>query len=100
MFGKRLVSGIILVILAAFILIQGGPILFFASLALSLIGLFELYRVLKIEKELPGMIGYLAVLGYYLILWTGRSEFVTFLAVALVLCLITVYLLTFTKYKT
>ncbi|MBR5268246.1 MAG: phosphatidate cytidylyltransferase [Lachnospiraceae bacterium] len=100
MFGKRLVSGIILVILAAFILIQGGPILFFVSLGLSLIGLFELYRVLKIEKELPGAIGYLAVLAYYLILWTGRSEFVTFLAVALVLCLMTVYVFTFPKYQT
>lgn len=99
MFGKRLVSGIILVILAAFILIQGGPILFFVSLALSLIGLFELYRVLKIERVLPGMIGYLAVLGYYLILWTGRSEFVTFLAVALVLSLMTAYVFTFPKYQ-
>jgi len=100
MFGKRLVSGIILVILAAFILIQGGPVLFFVSLALSLIGLFELYRVLKIEREIPGMIGYLAVLGYYLILWTGHSEFVTFLVVALVLLLMTVYVFTFPKYRT
>ncbi len=100
MFGKRLVSGIVLVILAAFILIQGGPILFCVSLALSLIGLYELYRVLKIEREIPGIIGYLAVLGYYMILLTGRSELVTFLAVALVLLLMTVYVFTFPKYKT
>ena len=100
MFGKRLVSGIILVILAAFSLIQGGSILFFVSLALSLIGLFELYRVLKIEKEIPGVIGYLAVLGYYLILWTCRTEFVTFFMVALVLSLMTAYVLTFPKYQT
>ena len=100
MFGKRLVSGIILVILAAFILIQGGPILFFVSLGLSLIGIFELYRVLKIEKEIPGAIGYLAVLGYYFILWTGHSEYVTFLVVALVLSLMTAYVFTFPKYQT
>ena len=100
MFGKRLVSGIILVILAAIILIQGGSILFFVSLGLSLIGVFELYRVLKIEKEIPGVIGYLAVLGYYLILWTGSSEYVTFLAVALVLSLMTAYVFTFPKYQT
>lgn len=100
MFGKRLVSGIVLVILAAFILIQGGSILFSVSLALSLIGLFELYRVLKIEREIPGGIGYLAVLGYYLILWTGHSEYVTFLVVILVLSLMTVYVFTFPKYQT
>ena len=60
MFGTRLVSGIILVLLAVFLLVQGGLLLFLTSLAISLIGLFELYRVMKIEASLPGLIGYLA----------------------------------------
>ena len=51
MFTTRLISGIVLVILAAFLLIQGGAFLFLASLVISLVGLFELYRVMKIEKE-------------------------------------------------
>ena len=53
MFTTRLISGIVLVILAAFLLVKGGTLLFLVSLAISLIGLFELYRVMKIEKELP-----------------------------------------------
>ena len=82
MFTTRLISGIFLVIAAAFLLIQGGPILFAVSLAISLVGLYELYRVLKIEKELPGAVGYLAVLAYYLILWFGWTEHVTLLVIA------------------
>lgn len=73
MFTTRLISGIVLVILAAFLLVKGGTLLFLVSLAISLIGLFELYRVMKIEKELPGLVGYGAVLAYYAIVWTGMD---------------------------
>lgn len=100
MFTTRLISGIFLVIAAAFLLVKGGPLLFFVSLALSLCGLFELYRVMKIETELPGMIGYLAVLSYYGILWTGASEYTTFLIVASLMLLMTIYVITFPKFGT
>jgi hypothetical protein len=51
MFTKRLVSGIILVILAIIIVGKGGALLYGVTALISLIGLFELYRVLKIEKN-------------------------------------------------
>jgi len=100
MFTTRLISGIFLVIAAAFLLIQGGPILFFTSLAISLVGLYELYRVLKIEKELPGIVGYLAVLAYYLTVWFGWTEYVTLLVIAFFMILMCVYVFTFPKYRT
>ena len=40
MFTTRLISGIVLVILAAFLLIQGGVFFFMASLANYQVGLF------------------------------------------------------------
>ena len=46
MFKTRLLSGIVLVILALFLIISGHEILLFATLAISCIGMFELYRVL------------------------------------------------------
>ena len=58
MFTTRLISGIVLVIIAAFLLVEGSTVLYFASLAISLIGLFELYRVMKIERSAPGYVGY------------------------------------------
>ena len=48
MFTTRLISGIILVILAIVIVGAGGNILFAVNGAVSMVGLFELYRVLKI----------------------------------------------------
>lgn len=100
MFTTRLISGIVLVILAGFLLIKGGLLLFLVSMAISLIGLYELYRVMKIEKELPGLIGYLAVLAYYGILWTDSEGLVTFLLVTSLMLLMTVYVVTFPKFGT
>lgn len=100
MFTTRLISGVILVILAGYLLIKGGLLLFLASMAISLIGLYELYRVMKIERELPGLIGYLAVLAYYGILWTRSEGYVTFLLVMSLMLLMTVYVITFPKFGT
>ena len=50
MFGVRLRSGIILVALALLTIISGGYVLFGTLLAISLIGLGELYRAAKIQK--------------------------------------------------
>jgi len=100
MFTTRLISGIILVILAVFLLMQGGTFLFLVSMAISLIGLFELYRVMKIEKELPGIVGYLAVLSYYALLWFQAEGYTTFLFIASLMVLMTIYVVTFPKFGT
>lgn len=100
MFTTRLISGIFLMIVAAFLLVKGGSLLFAASLVLSVIGLFELYRVMNIERELPGLVGYLAVFAYYGILWTGAKELTTFLIVAALMLLMTIYVVTFPKFGT
>lgn len=74
MFKTRLLSGILLVILALITLICGGYVTFFVVGAISLIGMFELYRVFQIEKRAPGICGYVfAVLYYGLLLF--RQQF-------------------------
>ena len=65
MFKTRLLSGIILVIAALFLVIIGGDLLLVSTLAISWIALFELYRIFHIEKALPGILGYLAAAAYY-----------------------------------
>lgn len=59
MFKTRLLSGIVLVIAALVLIIAGGDILLSGLLAVSVIGLFELYRVFQMEKSLLGCGGYL-----------------------------------------
>lgn len=100
MFTTRLISGIVLVILAVFFLAKGGTSLFLVSMAISLIGLFELYRVMKIEHELPGIVGYLAVLAYYALLWFDAEKYMTFLSIASLMLLMTIYVVTFPKFGT
>ena len=100
MFTTRLISGIVLVLLAIFVLVQGGTCLFLVSMAISLIGLFELYRVMKIERDIPGAVGYLAVLAYYGLLWFDAEKYMTFLTIASLMLLMTVYVVTFPRFGT
>ena len=50
MFKTRLLSGIVLVIIAFATIFLGGDVLFATLLIISLIGVSELYKVVKIEK--------------------------------------------------
>lgn len=100
MFTTRLISGIILVVLAILVVGAGGGILFTATGIISLIGLYELYRVMEIEKNPLGLIGYLAALSYYGLLWFHGEKYVLFLAITALMLLMTMYVFTFPKYKT
>ena len=68
MFHTRLISGIVLVILALFFIINGGWLLWGISLILSMIGLMELYRVFQIHKTELGWTGYGLTVVYYVLL--------------------------------
>ncbi|SEI41736.1 phosphatidate cytidylyltransferase [Lachnospiraceae bacterium A10] len=65
MFRTRLLSGIVLVALALLLIITGGDVLLVSMGIISLVGLFELYRVFGIEKNILGIVGYLATVLYY-----------------------------------
>ena len=79
MFWTRLRSGIILMAIAIAMLVYGGYPLFWCITVISLIGLFELYRAVGIEKTAPAIAGYISGIvidilildnGYeYLIMW-------------------------------
>ena len=65
MFKTRLLSGIVLVALALVLIISGHEVLLFSTLVISCIGMFELYRVFKMEKSILAAAGYLAAIVYY-----------------------------------
>ena len=69
MFKTRLLSGILLVIIALITVIMGGSLLFGVLLLISLIGMTELYKVFGIEKKAPGVLGYIFAVGYYALLY-------------------------------
>lgn len=99
MFTTRLVSGIILVLIAIAVVGAGGVPLFAVTFFLSMVGLFELYRVMKIEKTLLGYMGYATVISYYILLWAGREIFMMLMFIAFLMILMAIYVFSFPKYQ-
>ena len=64
MFKTRLLSGIVLVIAAIFLIVTGNEVLLFSTLLISCIGMFELFRVFKFEKSLLSVVPYIASIRY------------------------------------
>ena len=98
MFITRLASGIVLLIVTVLIIKVGGNALGFLILLLSLIGLFELYRVIKAEKSILAIIGYVTTIIYYVLLMCGQKITLSFVIMILILWMV-VYALTFPKYE-
>lgn len=95
MFKTRLLSGILLVIAAFAAIFIGGDVLFATLLLISLIGMSELYKVMKEERKLPGIVGYLACIVYYFLLRFQRKGDIMMLAILFLVILMAVYVFTF-----
>lgn len=100
MFVTRLISGIVLVITVGAALFIGGDLLFGLVLLISLIGLHELYKVMKLEKQLPAIVGYLGTIGYFIMIKMSKEELFIYFILVLLILLMTVYVFSFPKYKT
>lgn len=100
MFKTRLLSGIVLVIAALVLIITGGNLLLVSTLLISYIGMFELYRIFHIEKELPGIVGYLAATVYYCNLKFDFLPDLMMFVLGFLILLMFVYVFTYPKYKT
>lgn len=106
MFKTRLLSGILLVIIALITVIAGGNVLFFVLLAVSLLGMTELYKVFGIEKKPPGIAGYLAAIVYYGLLYFEpdlpgeKLNWFMMLFMAFLICQMAVLVFAYPKYNT
>ena len=99
-FFERLISGIILVIIALITIILGNDVLLVTVGIVSLIGLYEMNRVFGIEKYATGILSYIAVIIYYAMLRFNMMTYVPFLIVALLIACMAVYVFEFPKCKT
>ena len=101
MFKTRLLSGVVLVVVLAIMLGTGGDVLLASLTVVSLIGLYEWYRLLKVEKNAVSLIGFLSVIAFYVNLkyeFLPSESWVLILVVSLMLML-GVYVFTFPKYE-
>jgi phosphatidate cytidylyltransferase len=100
MFKTRLLSGIVLVVAALVLIITGGDVLLVSTLIISYIGMFELLRIFHIEKELPGIVGYLAATVYYCNLRFDFMPDMMMLVLGFLIVLLAVYVFTYPKFRT
>ena len=71
-----------------------------ALCVISLIGMFELYRIFKIEKEPAGVAGYIAAIVYYLNLLFGFIPDMMMFVLSVLVVLMFIYVFSYPKYKT
>ena len=99
MFWTRLLSGVVLVILALLLIIPGGIVLLISTCVISLIGLFEYYRALDLQKKPAAWVGYFFTVFYYLNLFFHLKGLSTvMLIVMMLIALLFFYVLSYPKY--
>lgn len=99
-FWTRVVSGILLIAIAVFVVGIGGKVLFLTTLVISLIGLYELYRVLKMEWEPIAWVGYVASCLYYALMWKGLSRYDMFVFISALMALMAIFAFQYPRYRT
>ncbi len=103
MFVTRLISGIIMVLIALVTIITGGWVLFGTMLVLSLIGVFELYRACKVKdpKKNIGLLdgaGYLSVILFYASIIPAEGRYQLIAVITGLIILMFVYVFTYPEY--
>lgn len=98
-FLERLISGIILVIIALVAIILGKDVLLVTVVAISVIGFYELAKVYGLQWKLPGICGYIATIGYYALIRMDYKEYIIVFFIAYLIVLMGTYVFTFPKFK-
>ncbi len=98
-FLERLISGIVLVILALVTIILGKDVLLATVVIISLMGLYELLKVFGLQWKLPGYIGYGATIAYYALIRLEHTDYLMILFILYLISLMAAYVFTFPKFK-
>ena len=102
MFLTRLISGIVLVAVALLTIITGGLLLYFVVLALSLLGMFELYRAMGVNDQRSALLSYTGYAGavlYYILLLAGKPDMQMAGLVFAMMALMGVYVFTYPRFR-
>lgn len=97
MFVTRLLSGIVLVAAAVFLLFFGDVWLALALLALSLVGIYELLRVFRMERHPMSLTAYLGTVVQYVLLYLELDWWVVGLIVLELVVLLVLYVARYPK---
>lgn len=102
MFKTRLLSGILLVIIAFVTIFSGGYVLFGTLLLVSLIGMRELYLAMKVQEKSMGFLegaGYLSAILYYAAAFMNFERYGMMALLAGLVLIMFVYVFCYPRYE-
>ncbi len=95
----RIISGAVLFLILAGAVAGGRITMFILSLAITCLGMFELYRIVDIHKSALGITGYLLAAVYYALLWFDLMEYMQYYCVASAVLIMFAYVCSFSTKK-
>ena len=98
MFKQRLLSGILLVILVVVTLYYGGIVTLLVTGAVSLIGMYELLKVIGKERSALAVVAYSGAILYYFLLWLNLEQFILPLILLLLILFLFVYVFGYPRF--
>lgn len=99
MFRTRLISGIVLMAVTTALMVYGSYPLFWVITGVSLIGLFELYQTVGMEKTPPAAIGYLSSIVVDILILDNGYEYLLMWLTATLMVMMACYVIAFPKYN-
>ncbi|MBR6019884.1 MAG: phosphatidate cytidylyltransferase [Lachnospiraceae bacterium] len=99
MFKERLISGILLVLIAIGAIYMGGWVLWGVLLLVSGIGMIELERVFKAHFSVPSILSLLAAAGYYLLIRFEQDTYTMPMVIVFVLTLLICFVIGYPRYE-
>ena len=98
MFWTRLGSGIVLMAITIALMVYGGFPLFWVLTVVSLIGLFELFRAVRMEKSFPAMIGYISSIVMDILILDGVYNVLILWMIVTLMVMMACYVILYPKY--
>lgn len=100
MFKTRLISSIVLVVLMVAGIFAGNEVFSLLFLGISLIGMFELYRIFHMEKSILAIISYVLISAFdSAIYFNVNSEILLMIVTLEIILLLASYVVVFPKYE-
>ena len=95
----RILSGAVIIILLVAFLCLGGWFLYGGMLLVSLIGMYEMYKVRNMQRSSLAILGYLSAITYYILIEFKPITMDMFFLIASFIAIMTAYVITFPKYN-
>ena len=99
MFITRLISGIIVLLIAIGIVAFGTMPLWFASVLISGIAMYELYKAFGMKGSALSYVSYVLSVFYYFLVLFNVDEYIGIFITIAILILLAIYVFTFPKYN-